>query len=194
MDWVKRDLGSGFVVLVPILVSLYALSWIYGLIAGLPLFNDIEYSPIGVALSILLFATVVFSVGYFMRTAIGEVLAGALDWVMNRVPGFRIVYNASQMAVETAVSDSTELNQPVKVRLWGDLRMTAFKTGKQTTDGKHLLFVPTSPNVTSGFVIELDDEEFTEIDESIEDALIRVLSAGFGEQNGQRTTQTPTDD
>ncbi|MCL9813921.1 DUF502 domain-containing protein [Natranaeroarchaeum aerophilus] len=194
MDWVKRDLGSGFVVLVPILVSLYALRWLYLIIAGLPLFNNIDPSPVGVGLSILLVAVVVFSVGYFMRTAIGELVSDVLDWVMNRVPGFRIVYNASQMAVETAVSDSTDLNQPVKVNLWGNLRMTAFKTGKQTTDGKHLLFVPTSPNVTSGFVIELDDEEFVEVDESIEDALIRVLSAGFGEQNGRTSSQQPSDD
>jgi len=194
MDWVKRDLGSGFVVLVPILVSLYALRWFYLLIAGLPLFNDIDPSPVGVALSIILVGVVVFSVGYFMRTAIGELISDVLDWVMNRVPGFRIVYNASQMAVETAVYDSTELNQPVKVNLWGDLRMTAFKTGKQTRDGKHLLFVPTSPNVTSGFVIELDDEKFVEVDESVEDALIRVLSAGFGEQNGRTSSRQPSDD
>ncbi len=194
MDWVKRDLGSGFVVLVPILVSLYALRWLYLIIAGLPLFNDIDPSPVGVGLSVLLVAVVVFSVGYFMRTAIGEIVSDVLDWVMNRVPGFRIVYNASQMAVETAVSDSTDLNQPVKVNLWGDLRMTAFKTGKRTRDGKHLLFVPTSPNVTSGFVIELDEEEFVEVDESIEDALIRVLSAGFGEQNGRTSPRQPSDD
>lgn len=194
MDWVKRDLGSGFVVLVPILVSLYALRWLYLFIAGLPLFNDIDPSPVGVALSVFVVAVVVFSVGYFMRTAVGELVSSVVDWVINRVPGFRIVYNASQMAVKTAVSDSTELNQPVKVFIWGDLRMTAFKTGKQTRDGKHILFVPTSPNVTSGFVIELDEEEFVEVDESIEDALIRVLSAGFGEQNGQQTTRPPSDD
>lgn len=194
MDWVKRDLGSGFVVLVPILVSLYALRWLYGFIARLPLFNDINPSPVGVVLSILLVATVVLSVGYFMRTAIGSIFAGWMDSLMNRVPGLRIVYNASQMAVETAVTESSELNQPVKVNLWGDLRMTAFKTGKRSKSGDHVIFVPTSPNVTSGLVIELDDDEFEEIDESIEDALTRVLSAGFGEQNGMSSEQVPSDD
>lgn len=194
MEWVKRDFASGFIVLVPILVSLFAVRWVYSLLARLPLFNDIDPSAVGVGLSILLIATVVLSIGYLMRTAIGTVLAERVDDSMNRVPGLRVLYNASQTAIQTAVSDSTDLDHPVKIEIWGDMRMTAFKTGKETSDGEKILFVPTSPNVTSGFVVEVEEEEIIELDESLEDALIRVLSAGFGEQNGVTSSKKPADE
>lgn len=188
MDWLKRNLASGLVVLVPILMSLFAVRWLYKRIAAVPFFNQIEPSIVGVVLSLVVFASVVFSIGYLMRTALGTVLAMRLDDLMNRLPGLRVVYNASKMAVETAVSNNTELKHPVKLKLWGDFRLTAFKTGRETPDGRMLVFVPTSPNVTSGFVIEVEEEDVIETDESVEDALTRVLSAGFGDRNGYTRT------
>jgi uncharacterized membrane protein len=67
--------------------------------------------------------------------------------------------------------------------------MTAFKTGQKTDDGRDLLFLPTAPNITTGFVIEVEPEDYTETDESLEDALTRVLSAGFGENNESGLSQ-----
>ena len=61
--------------------------------------------------------------------------------------------------------------------------MTAFKTGKRTEDGRDVLFLPTAPNITTGFVVEVDPDAYEETDERVEDALTRVLSAGFGETN-----------
>jgi len=185
MDWLKRDLGSGLVILLPILVSAYAVHWLYTKLASLPLVDGVQPPAVGVVLSIVLFVTTVFSIGYLMRTALGTVLAMRLDALMNRVPGIRVVYNASKMAVETAVSDSDGLERPVKIKPWGDLRMTAFDTGNESDEGNPVLFLPTSPNITSGIVIEVDEEDVIEVDESVEDALTRVLSAGFGEKNGQ---------
>jgi uncharacterized membrane protein len=46
-----------------------------------------------------------------------------------------------------------------------------------------VLFLPTAPNITTGFVIEVEPEVYTETDERVEDALTRILSAGFGETN-----------
>lgn len=59
--------------------------------------------------------------------------------------------------------------------------MTAFKTGKSTEDGRDVLFLPTAPNITTGYVVEVKPDRYTEIEESVEDALTRILSAGFGE-------------
>ncbi|SNZ04584.1 Uncharacterized membrane protein [Natronoarchaeum philippinense] len=186
MDWLKRDLGSGLVVLLPILVLVAAVRWLYTRLAALPLVDGVQPPVAGVALSLLLIVTCVFSIGYLMRTALGTVLSMRLDSMMNRVPGLRVVYNASKMAVETAVMNSDGLERPVKLELWGDLRLTGFQTGQESDEGNPVVFVPTSPNVTSGVVVEVDQEDVIETDESVEDALTRVLSAGFGEKNGPR--------
>ena len=201
----KRDFASGLIILLPLLVTIYVLAYLYGILAGLPLANVItpktltalgvpaEYNYMAqlltfvrVVTTLAVFVLLVFSIGYLMRTAFGDIVEQAIDDVMNQVPGLRVVYNASKMAVETAVSGADELQTPVKLEVWDGLRMTAFKTGQRTEDGRDVLFLPTAPNITTGFVIEVDPEEYEETDERVEDALTRILSAGFGDAEENR--------
>jgi uncharacterized membrane protein len=202
----KRDAGSGLIVLAPLLVTAYIIAWLFLKIAGLPflenlpnyvLFSGFITIPgdlIRVGIVLAVFTALVFSVGYLMRTTLGSVVENAIDGTMNRLPGLRIIYNASKMAAETALSDTNQLQKPVKIETWNGLRMTAFKTGKQADDGRELLFLPTAPNITTGFVIEVESDEITETDESVEDALTRILSAGFGESNQEGIPINVTDE
>jgi len=192
----KRDFASGLVVVTPLVVILFVLSWLYGRVAGLPFVPELAglraalepfglqaaARPLGVVLTVAAFLLLVLAVGYLMRTTAGDFFEGVLDAVMNQLPGLRVIYNASKMAVETAVGTGTDdLQTPVKLEVWDGLRMTAFKTGRTTDDGRDVLFLPTSPNITTGFVVEVDSSRYDEIDETVEDALTRVLSAGFGD-------------
>ena len=180
----KRDIASGLIVLVPLLVTAYVVAFIYQAIANLPLLETtLQGLPVAVRvlITLLLFGLLVLAVGYLMRTTVGDILEETLDGMMNRLPGLRVVYNASKMAVETAVSGPDELQTPVKLETWNGMRMTAFKTGKSTDDGRDVLFLPTAPNITTGFVVEVEPERYAEIDETVEDSLTRILSAGFGE-------------
>ena len=190
----KRDFASGLIILVPLLVTAYIILWLYSALAGVPLpvenvtvtVRAVSYdlgTPLRVLLTLVIFVLLVFSLGYLMRTTFGDIIEGTLDGVMNQIPGLRVVYNASKMAVETVVSGTDDLQAPVKLETWEGLRMTAFKTGKRTEDGRDVLFLPTAPNITTGFVVEVDPDAYEETDERVEDALTRVLSAGFGETN-----------
>ncbi|MDH5019106.1 DUF502 domain-containing protein [Halobacterium rubrum] len=183
----KRDFASGLVVLVPILVTLYVIYWLFGLLSRLSLVaTQVEDPVLAVGLTLVVFVLVVFSVGYLMRTAVGGIVEAVIDDLMNRLPVLRIVYNASKMAVETVLSDGAgEFQQPVKLEPWPGMRLTAFKTGKTTDDDREVVFMPTAPNITTGFVMEVDPEDLEESDESVEDALTRVLSAGFGENEDE---------
>jgi uncharacterized membrane protein len=177
----KRDFASGLIILTPLLVTLFVVIWIFNQLAGLPV--PVDNPAARVALTLAVFVLLVFAIGYLMRTAVGAVFESSLDSLINRLPGLRVVYNASKMAVETALGGTENLQAPVKVETWNGMRMTAFKTGQKTDDGRDLLFLPTAPNITTGFVIEVEPEDYTETDESLEDALTRVLSAGFGENH-----------
>ncbi|QCW03275.1 DUF502 domain-containing protein [Natrinema pallidum] len=199
----KRDFASGLIVLVPILITLYAVYWLYGLVAGitpglileqtaLKEFGLLENAPqtrkqvaqfLRVVVALTVFIILTFSVGYLMRTTVGGLMERLVDNVANRLPVVRVVYNASKMAAETAFGEQESLQEPVKLETWDGLRMTAFKTGKVADDGRVVLFLPTSPNITTGYVIEVEPDRITELDEDVEDALTRVLSAGFGDAN-----------
>ncbi|WP_458186510.1 DUF502 domain-containing protein [Haladaptatus sp. NG-WS-4] len=207
----KRDAGSGLIILAPLLVTAYIIAWLFLKIASLPFLGDISETYflgvipgdlVRVGIVLVVFSMLVLSVGYLMRTTVGGIVENTIDGMMNQLPGLRIVYNASKMAAETALSDTNKLQKPVKIETWNGMRMTAFKTGKTTDDGRELLFLPTAPNITTGFVVEVEPDQFTETDESVEDALTRVLSAGFGENSkggipinvtdeGEDKTETP---
>ncbi|ELZ04776.1 hypothetical protein C482_03241 [Natrialba chahannaoensis JCM 10990] len=201
----KRDFVSGLIVIGPILVTLFVLYVVYSFVEGLTpgflipaelLDHLIENSTVRdqvieflrVVLSVVTLFVVIGIVGFLMRTTIGTVSERILDTGANRLPGIRVVYNASKTASETAFGEQDRLQEPVKLEVWDGLRMTAFKTGRTTADGKELIFLPTSPNITTGFLLEVHHSELTELEESTGEALTRVLSAGFGEANDRNSS------
>ena len=205
----KRDVASGLIVLLPLIVTAYVITYLYGILASSALLagvsseqlvelgvpnNGTLIEVIQVSITLVVFFLLVLSIGYLSRTAFGDVFEGVIDNLMNRLPGLRVVYNASKMAIETAVSGTDELQTPVKLDTWNGLRMTAFKTGKTTEDGRDVLFLPTAPNITTGFVVEVDPERYEEVDERVEEALTRILSAGFGESRDQSIAVDVTDE
>ncbi len=190
----KRDFASGLIVLAPLLVLLLVIRWIYRHIASIPLIDALQPDLIPepllpfsrVVIAVAVFTTIVLGVGYFMRTTFGRVAETKIDDAINRIPAFRVVYNASKLAVETALSSGTDdLQSPVYLETWAGIRMTAFKTGKKTRDGKIVLFMPTAPNITSGFVIEVEPERIEETGETVEEGMTRILSAGFADSAHQ---------
>ena len=199
----KRDFASGLVILVPILVILFVFNWLYTQLAKLPLpkvkagFSAAQTEALGVLILLVVFVFLVFALGYLMRTTVGRQVEEGVDAGMNRLPLIRVLYNASKLAVETALTGTEDLQKPVRIETWPGMRMTAFKTGKRTSDGREVLFLPTAPNITTGFVIEIDPADVEETDERVEEALTRILSAGFGETNEGidiDVTETPADD
>ncbi|AEN04763.1 DUF502 domain-containing protein [Halolamina sp.] len=183
----KRDFASGLVVVLPVLVLALVLQWAIRKLLSLPpavnaqWLSAFQAQVAEVVVTIALFAALTLAAGYLMRTTAGRVVERMFDDVINQMPGFRVVYNASKLAVETAVSGTDDLQKPVKLEPWQGMRMTAFKTGKSTEDGRDVVFMPTAPNITTGFVMEVEPADYVETDEQVEEALTRILSAGFGE-------------
>lgn len=183
----KRNIVSGAVVITPVAVSAYVVFWVYQRIATLPgtRLLSVTDSPavnelIRVGVSLVTIVVGLAVIGYLVRTAFGGFLKEELDDIASRIPVVRIVYNATKMGVETLMSNNAdEFERPVKIEVAG-LRVTGFKTGNTTEDGREIVFVPTSPNITSGYVVDIDPERVQETDENVEEALTRVLSAGFG--------------
>lgn len=186
----RRNLIGGVVVLAPIVAAIYVVYWVYVRLASFPGSELLELTPYGqvnnlvtVVVAVIVILVLLLAAGNLARTALGFYVQRRLDEAANRIPGIRLVYNATKMAFETMLGDTDEFQEPVKLE-FGHVRVTGFKTGKQTDDGREIVFVPTSPNITSGYVLEVEEDDLRASDESVEAALTRVLSAGFGEQNG----------
>ncbi|WP_226003978.1 DUF502 domain-containing protein [Natrinema salinisoli] len=208
----KRVFASGLILLGPILVTLYVVYRAYVLALGFTpavLFDpDMLSGVIGneltrvfvirvlqISVSLTFLFVMAVAIGVLTRTTIGDIFARSIDGVANRVPGLRVLYNASKIAAETTIGEEQALQEPVKVRSWDGTHMPAFKTGHTTSDGRVVLFIPTAPNVSSGFVVEAEADRVIETDESVEEVLARVLSGGFGdsERPQDRTRTVPFD-
>ncbi len=176
----RRTVASGLIVVAPVAIVLLAIQYAFRRIASLPLVTDLEPTSLRVLVVLVVFLALVTAVGYLMRTAIGVLVADLITAGINRIPGLRVVYNAAHLAIDTALRGSTGEIEPVKVLTWNRVRVNAFDTGNRTEDGRVLCFMPTSPNITTGYVIEVEEEDLERTGEGLESALMRVLSAGYG--------------
>ncbi len=203
----KRVFASGLILIGPILVTLYIVYRAYAIVAGITptavvdaqaLQGLIAHEPtrsvvvhgLRLSISLTVFVLMTIAIGILTRTTAGDLFARGVDGVANRLPGLRVVYNASKIAAETTIGEEQALQEPVRVESWDGKEFPAFKTGHTTSDGRTVLFIPTAPNISSGFVVEAEDDRITETDESVDEVLARVLSGGFGEsKHPQMTTQ-----
>lgn len=192
---VKSNVFSGLIVIAPLAVTAYVVYWVYGVVVGLPGSELLRFTDrpvlnevIQFTFTVLLIAAVLFSIGYVTRTATGVIFKRWVDRTARRVPIVGFFYNATQMAVETLSMSSDEFRRPVKMD-FGGVRFTGFKTGGKTEGGRDVVFVPTAPNITSGVVVEVDPELTVDAEESTEEALTRILSAGFASAGDEEVAQ-----
>lgn len=185
MSELRRDVVSGLVVVAPVAITAIAIIYLLRFIAGLPLVARIEPSYLRPPIVITVFLVLVMATGFLMRSTVGTILVDILRGIINRIPVLRVVYNATDLAVETAIGDRQGRTRPVRLEAWRGLRVTAFDTGNKTEDGRHLCFFPTAPNITTGYVIEVEEEDIEPTGERIEHALTRLLSAGFSDGSNE---------
>lgn len=188
----KKPAITGLIVLIPIYATYYVLNWVIDKVKTLPTTDLLAITPIYIVnetIAILITLVGLFllitMVGRLVKTEQGFEAEKQLDEMINRVPFVRTIYNITKVTTDTVLSGTGEFRKPVKLEFHGK-RVTAFKTGNKTEDGREILFLPTSPNITSGFVIEAKPEDIEYVDETVESALTRVLSAGFGDQKGRQ--------
>jgi uncharacterized membrane protein len=181
MGSVRRAFVRGVVTLAPLLATVGPLAWLYGAVADLPVFPDVTPVPLRVAMIGAVAVSLTLSVGYFMRTGVGRRLSGLVDRLVNTLVGVRTLYNAAKNSAETLLVDTDEHQGPVKVGGDADFRLGALRTGNRTPAGREIVFLPGAPDVSSGFVLEVDPDRLEDADESTVSLAVRLLSCGFSD-------------
>jgi uncharacterized membrane protein len=181
----KRMVVAGLIILSPFVATYMVVKWFIGIFHGFPgdelfyvtaypILNDLLKAGALTAASGLLIVVV----GKFASTRKGSLFEKKLDVFFMRLPFIGSVYSITKTAMDTVLRKKEDFEHPVKLNYNG-MKFTAFQTGRCVEEGKRLVFVPTSPNITSGFVIEVDESQIEETEETLEQAFTRVLSAGF---------------
>lgn len=185
-DEIKKSLAAGLIVVVPVASVIILIQWVFTTVTNSfnsEIFSVTQYAflnqLIDLVTLLVLGLFLVASLGFIVKTYLGRKAEERIDKLFERIPLIGSVYDLTKSTSKELLDGSEKFKKPVKVET-GNIRRTAFKTGKTTEDGREILFMPTSPNITSGFVIEVKSANIKEIDETAEHALERLLSAGFG--------------
>lgn len=137
-------------------------------------------------LRFLMPVALLFLIGFSVASKPGHRLLHWMDQAMQRIPYMGYIYSALKQFVD-AVKDlggDRKFKSVAYVEYPSPgCRMLAFVTGNyrdpQTGKDVTTVFIPTSPNPMTGFVIIIDDEKVAHSEMSLEEATKLVLSAGL---------------
>ena len=142
----------------------------------------------GVGVIIFLVFTIV--VGWIAKGLIGRSLIRYGESLVDRMPVVRSIYSGIKQISETVFAQTERsfekacLVQYPRKGIWAIGFISTEAKGeisfRAETGGKLMsVFVPTTPNPTSGFLLYFPEEDVIELDMSIEDAAKLVISAGL---------------
>ena len=136
---------------------------------------------------IILVLLVILITGVIVSNFLGRKLVTLWERVLNKIPGFRNVYNVLKKVSDTVFNSSTEsfrkafLIQYPSKGIW----VIAFQSGDYKGEAESIigeeminLFVPTTPNPTSGFFVMMPKKDVFELNMTVEEAFKIVISAG----------------
>ena len=189
----KRYFITGLLVLVPLAITIWVLKTLIGLMDQSLLLLPISWRPLArigydiPGIGALLTLLIVFVTGMVATNFFGKRIIWFWESLLARVPVVKSIYYSVKQVSDTLFSDTGQafrkalLVQYPREGCW----TIAFQTGYPGGDvarhlpGGHIsVYVPTTPNPTSGFFLIMSVSEVTELDMSVDDALKYIISMG----------------
>ena len=189
----RRHLIAGLIVIAPITATVFVLWWIFQLLDGLlgrflyPTLSRwapwIDRLP-GLGLIALIALLVI--VGWLAERTIGSRIVASWHALLERFPLTRRIYGAAHSIVRTVFGqEKRPFNKVVLVEFpaegrWsiGFLAASAPAMVQEHVPGSVSVFVPTTPNPTTGYLIMVTRDKVVELDMTIDQAFTMILSAG----------------
>ena len=188
MRWLRRYLLAGVAVVLPTVITAYVLWFLFTKLDGI--LGSFLRDKTGLSVPGIGFAAIVVIIlvaGVMASNLIGKRLIRFLQKGLESIPLFNRVYVAVRQISETLLSERSNVFRQVALVEYprrgtyslcfvtsensGEI---AAKLARKTVN----VFVPTSPNPTSGFMLVVPAEDLIPLEMSIEDGMKMVISAG----------------
>lgn len=193
-DILKNNFLAGILVLLPISLTIYALllflNFMDKFLAYLPpKYNPGTYLPFHLpGMGFVLVIIIVFLTGLFTRNYVGKKIIGWGEQIFEKIPFLRVLYTALKQLLEAIfLKKEAHFRRVVLIEYpRKGIYSLGFVTGtgsgevqKKTAQKVINVFVPTTPNPTSGFYLLIPEEELIFLDMSVEDAFKLIISGGI---------------
>jgi uncharacterized membrane protein len=181
-------MASGLLALIPIAVTIVVLRFVFNITAGalVPLVEPVVgHWPVAarIALSLGIFLVAVYLLGALAMNVVGRKILSVVEDIVLKVPFVKVVYSASKQVVGAfqgrgarAFKSVVFIDFPYK-----GIKAVGFVTSNfQKPDGTDwcTVFVPTTPNPTTGFLQLVPAGELEPTTMNVEDGIKMVMSLG----------------
>jgi uncharacterized membrane protein len=188
---------TGIVVIAPVGMTIWLIwtliGWVDGVVLPLVPYTFQPEKYIGINLrgvGVIIFLLFTIFVGWVAKGLIGRSLINFAEGLVDRMPVVRSIYSGVKQIAETVFAQSDRnfekacLVEYPRKGIWAVGFISAEAKGEvdakpHTSDQLMGVFVPTTPNPTSGFLLFFPREDIIELDMSIEEAAKLVISAGL---------------
>ena len=190
----KQIFLTGLAVTIPIGLTLYILFFLIDIMDGLLKVIPIKYHPdtlIGThipGLGIIVTLALVFICGLVTTSYVGYKIVRSGEDLVDRIPFVRSLYKAIKQISDNMFMDQRKSFKKVVLVEFPrkGIYTIGFVTGvpglevqKKTGQNSISVFIPTTPNPTSGYLIIVPEEELVQVEMSVEEALTFIISVGI---------------
>ena len=180
---------AGVVVLIPIGITIYLTLFLVSITSKiLPKeINPNHYLPYNIpGVEILMSVILITLIGFLSLSFIGRKLLDVFDSILKKIPILRTIYSAIVQMTETFTKSDNKKKNVVLVEYprkgsWAVGFATRENTGEISNKTQQKLinvFIPTTPNPTSGFLLMFPKEDVIYLDLTFEEASKFIVSAG----------------
>jgi len=189
----KRWFLTGIILLVPVLVTFYLLAAVVHTMDGVIHLIPPAYQPVQLVgfnipgLGLILTVLLVLLTGMIGASLIGRRLVRFGETLLGRIPLVRAVYGSLKHVLETILHNNKDTFRRVVMIEYPrrGLYALAFVTGTDRGEVQHntssnviAVFVPTTPNPTSGFLLYVPEGEVVPMQMTVEQGMKCVISGG----------------
>ncbi len=191
---VRRYLVTGLLVWVPLGVTLLTFSFLLDLADKILTLLPAQWRPDAIlgfhlpGFGVLFALIVLLGTGILLRNLIGSTLVGWWEDLLNRIPLVRSIYSGAKGLTETLVSanggsfSKVVLVEYPRKEMWsiGFVTATDMPDIDAVTGEKQVcVYVPTTPNPTSGLIVYVPVNQVRETDMSVDGAMKMVVTMGI---------------
>ncbi len=147
-------------------------------------YQEIALPGIGILVAIVFFVIV----GWFARNFLGRLIIRMSEYVVHRLPVISSLYGAIKQILETVMASKSQAFRDVvmleypRKGVWSIGFVTGVTQGQIQENTKQEtmnVFVPTTPNPTSGYLLFVPKKELKYLSLSVEEGIKLVVSAGI---------------
>ena len=182
----RSKLFAGIATLLPLYLTFIVIKFLFVTLEEIsdPLLKrfDIDIPGLGIILTVSL----IYLLGLVVTNFLGRKIFNIGENFVKRVPIVNMIYTTLKQITETFSSADTAYQKVVLIEYpRKGIYAIGFMTGETKGELKDRkgemvnVFVPTTPNPTSGFLLFFEKEDIIELDMSVEDAIKLVVSAGM---------------